>query len=218
MRRSPRSSPLRAGSSASSPRTTAPPSPSPRSSRTSSGGSNVRAPSVTTATIRSSAGSSRRARRPQNAITAMRPFCSHSTSKRLVIRYPESTKNASTPKKPPRAHGIPPWNASTAMTARPRTPSRAGTYPMPGRPEGSLRSDRPRSGQTPNVVPADTPSSRPARPDHSWRSGPSPPAQPADHKIALNVRLPISLGCLSRYTARFHTGATPTSGVGKYGV
>ena len=42
------------------------------------------------------------------------------------MRNPESTKNTSTPKKPPPIHETPPWNSSTSTMPSARTPSRPG--------------------------------------------------------------------------------------------
>jgi len=50
-------------------------------------------------------------------------------SNRLVIRKPDSVKNALTPRKPPRANPNWEWNSNTAATAKPRSPSRPGTRP-----------------------------------------------------------------------------------------
>ncbi len=49
-----------------------------------------------------------------------------SSSSSEVIRKPLSTKNTSTPRKPPDSPGMPPWSASTSATAIARTPSSAG--------------------------------------------------------------------------------------------
>ena len=43
-----------------------------------------------------------------------------------VIRKPDSTKNTSTPTKPPREPGTPAWNSTTRRTATPRSPSMSG--------------------------------------------------------------------------------------------
>ena len=53
-----------------------------------------------TVTTRASAGTSRRARRTQNARSAMRPVAARSRSRSEVMRNPEMTKKASTPTKP----------------------------------------------------------------------------------------------------------------------
>ena len=53
-------------------------------------------------------------------------FCSSSTSSRVVIRNPDSTKNMGSARNPPFAHGKPPWKNSIGMRARPRRPSRPG--------------------------------------------------------------------------------------------
>jgi len=82
---------------------------------------NAMAPSTT-----SSAGSRRRARRAQNPGRLMRPFRPHSVSSSDVMRKPDSTKNASTPRNPPGAHPAPKWYAMTAATANARKPSSAG--------------------------------------------------------------------------------------------
>jgi signal transduction histidine kinase len=55
-----------------------------------------------------------------------------SPSSRLVIRKPLSTKKTSTPRNPPVAQPKPPWNSSTATTARPRSPSSAGMWASRG--------------------------------------------------------------------------------------
>ena len=49
-------------------------------------------------------GSSRRARRVQNPAKLMPPRRAHSPMSSDVIRKPERTKNASTPRNPPRIH------------------------------------------------------------------------------------------------------------------
>jgi hypothetical protein len=72
------------------------------------------------------AGNRRRARRDQKWRRSTRPVESRSTSSSVVIRNPESVKNALTPRKPPRAHAYWEWKRNTAATARPRRPSRAG--------------------------------------------------------------------------------------------
>ena len=43
------------------------------------------------------------------------------------MRYPESVKNALTPRKPPRAPASCAWKQTTATTASPRIPSNAPT-------------------------------------------------------------------------------------------
>ena len=89
-------------------------------------GENRSRAATTTSTITSSAGSKRRARRIQKSprrICAVRR-CSSSSSE--VIRNPLSTKNTSTPRKPPDNPGMPPWSASTNATATARMPSNAG--------------------------------------------------------------------------------------------
>ncbi len=89
-------------------------------------GENRSRAATTTSTITSSAGSKRRARRIQKSprrICAVRR-CSSSSSE--VIRNPLSTKNTSTPRKPPDNPGMPPWSASTSATATARMPSNAG--------------------------------------------------------------------------------------------
>jgi hypothetical protein len=55
------------------------------------------------------AGSSRRARRPQKPSRLIRPVLPYSLSSRLVIRKPESTKNTSTPSRPPGSQATPAW-------------------------------------------------------------------------------------------------------------
>ncbi len=57
--------------------------------------------SASAATTKNSAGSSRLARRPQNAARSMRPLPVHSSSNSVVMRNPDSTKNRSTPRYPP---------------------------------------------------------------------------------------------------------------------
>ncbi len=51
----------------------------------------------TTATMRKSAGSSRRARPAQKRLSLIVPVVPHSFTSRDVMRKPESTKNESTP-------------------------------------------------------------------------------------------------------------------------
>jgi hypothetical protein len=101
-------------------------SASPRSGPMSPGASR-KSPATTTATsTTSSAGSSRRARRAQNARSRIRPVPARSASSSDVIRKPDSTKNASTPRNPLGRNASPPWNTTTAATATARTPSSAG--------------------------------------------------------------------------------------------
>jgi len=59
---------------------------------------------ATNSNVASSAGISRRARRPQNDPTAMRSARRHSAISSEVIRKPEMTKKRSTPRNAPRAH------------------------------------------------------------------------------------------------------------------
>ena len=75
------------------------------------------------------AGSSRRARRDQNAPKLTRDDRPHSTRSSEVIRYPERTKKVSTPRNPPGICPVPKWNAMTDPTATARKPSRVGLYP-----------------------------------------------------------------------------------------
>jgi hypothetical protein len=73
------------------------------------------------------AGSSRRARRAQNAGRSIRPVSCRSRNSSVVIRKPDSVKNSDTPRNPPIATGHPAWKAITPATATPRRPSRAGS-------------------------------------------------------------------------------------------
>ena len=67
-----------------------------------------------TATRQNSAGSSRLARRAQNAPSAIVADRCHSATSSDVIRNPDRTKNTSTPRNPPGAHDTPPWYSRTA--------------------------------------------------------------------------------------------------------
>ena len=81
---------------------------SDRSDCSSDTGITAGATSTTTNTITTTAGSNRRARRPQKATTSMRSVRCHSVNNSVVIRYPDSTKNTSTPRNPPVAQDQPP--------------------------------------------------------------------------------------------------------------
>ncbi len=63
----------------------------------------------TVASIVNSAGSSRRARRIQNALRSVVPVRTRSPISSDVIRYPLMTKNTSTPRKPPGIHDTGQW-------------------------------------------------------------------------------------------------------------
>ena len=78
---------------------------------------------------RKSAGRSRFARRAQNAMRSSVLVRPHSVSSSEVIRYPDRTKNVSTPRKPPLKPLAPKWNAMTPPTATARSPSSAGLWP-----------------------------------------------------------------------------------------
>jgi hypothetical protein len=54
------------------------------------------------------------------------PVSRRSASTRLVMRKPDSVKNTDTPRRPPLAQPMRPWNRRTARRDRPRRPSRAG--------------------------------------------------------------------------------------------
>ena len=84
------------------------------------------AKNATKSSISSSAGSSRRALRAQNAPSLIVSVWRHSPISSEVMRNPDRTKKASTPMNPPSMCGMPPWNIITATTANARTPSRAG--------------------------------------------------------------------------------------------
>ena len=64
---------------------------------------------------------------PRTASAPMPRLRRCSDTSRLVMRNPDSVKNALTPRKPPRAPVTSAWNRTTATTARPRRPSNAGT-------------------------------------------------------------------------------------------
>jgi hypothetical protein len=64
--------------------------------------------------------------RAQNPAKLMPPRRAHSPMSSDVIRKPESTKNASTPRYPPRIHPASRWYANTESTANARNPSSAG--------------------------------------------------------------------------------------------
>ena len=56
------------------------------------------------------------------------PVRSRSATSNNVMRYPEMTKNTSTPRKPPPSQRLSAWYTMTAMTASARRPSRPGMY------------------------------------------------------------------------------------------
>ena len=89
-------------------------------------GTITEAKKATKSSIKSRAGSRRRARRAQNAPSLIVRVWRHSPTRSEVMRNPDRTKKASTPMNPPSMCGIPPWNSITATTAQARTPSRAG--------------------------------------------------------------------------------------------
>src|ERR1700726_4066272 len=89
-------------------------------------GSITVAAAVTTMSIRASAGNRRRARRDQKSFRFSRPSRSYWVASRSVIRNPLSTKNTSTPRKPPDSSDAPSWKPMTASTASARTPSSPG--------------------------------------------------------------------------------------------
>ena len=46
----------------------------------------------------------------------------------VVIKYPDRTKNISTPRKPPGSQAASMWKIMTAKTANARMPSKSGRY------------------------------------------------------------------------------------------
>jgi hypothetical protein len=80
-----------------------------RSSDCCSAEPNSAAHSATATSTANSAGSSRLARRSQKPPNPIRPLRSCSSSSSDVMRKPDTTKNTSTPKKPPCIHENPPW-------------------------------------------------------------------------------------------------------------
>jgi len=75
---------------------------------------------------RAGAAARRRARRDQKSFRFSRPSRSYWVASRSVIRNPLSTKNTSTPRKPPVSSDAPSWKPMTASTASARTPSSPG--------------------------------------------------------------------------------------------
>ena len=87
---------------------------------------NMLAHNATANIMVNSAGSKRRARLTQNWPRFTRWFFSRSSSNSEVIRNPDTTKNTSTPKKPPRIQPNPAWYKMTATTLIARRPSSPG--------------------------------------------------------------------------------------------
>ena len=77
---------------------------SARMRSSSAGAANTPAYTTMPTITRNSAGSSRRARRTQNALRSMRPRPAHSVTSNDVMRKPLNTKKVSTPMNPPIAH------------------------------------------------------------------------------------------------------------------
>jgi hypothetical protein len=76
--------------------------------------------------MRLSAGISRRMRRAQKRARFTPPVARPSARRFLVMRYPEITKNTSTPTKPPEKPGMCAWYATTRTIAIARIPSMSG--------------------------------------------------------------------------------------------
>ncbi len=93
---------------------------------------------VTTSTS-PDAGSRRRARRAQKLESETVPVLANSRSRREVIRNPDSTKNTSTPMKPPETTPNLAWYTSTSNTAIERRPSISGRKSAPASATPSAR-------------------------------------------------------------------------------
>ena len=83
-------------------------------------------------TTRHEAGIRRRARRAQKFGSDTVPVRETSPSSSEVIRKPETTKNTSTPMKPPPNGPMSAWNSTTSTTAMARRPSMSGRKPIGG--------------------------------------------------------------------------------------
>ena len=70
---------------------------------------NAAAHKATASSSTNNAGSRRRARRTQNWVSEVPPLFSRSSINKVVIKKPDTTKNTSTPKNPPRIQWNPPW-------------------------------------------------------------------------------------------------------------
>jgi hypothetical protein len=77
--------------------------------------------------ITATAGSRRRARRAQKRGRENDPVVATSPTSKRAIRNPETTKNTSTPRKPPGKLDGAKWKITTAATAIARKPSSAPT-------------------------------------------------------------------------------------------
>jgi hypothetical protein len=88
-------------------------------------------PTATTARVINAGGSSRLARRRQNAGNEKCPVVTTSLRISVPINIPERVKNSETPRNPPLAWSMPRWNATTATTASPRRPSSPGWWVTP---------------------------------------------------------------------------------------
>src|SRR5688572_33261414 len=107
------------------------------------------------------------------------------------MRKPDRTKKTSTPRKPPRNHGISLWYRSTPATAMARTPSRPARYilPPPGR-----ACPLPDAGSTPALVP-DGESAALTNRNLSGTDDGSPGSFPSDRPITVPVNQGVCGHC-----------------------